>query len=130
MLSLKKSPRKSEFFRSRLMARGEDAATIRDVRRLREFLGGQIVMSVLQAGFLVALVLFARAVYNIFERHGGTVNPVYLRLSLGGILLCFFLVVRRLVQRLRDIFELRRDLNEANRKLRALRERLHQQDEH
>ncbi len=124
MLSSKKSPRKSKIFLSRFLAAGEDAATIRDVRRLQEFLAGQIVLAVLQAGFLVALALFARAVFHIFERHGDALNPLYLRLSLGGILVCFLLVGRRLVARIRLLLELRRDLADANRRLRELREAL------
>lgn len=124
MLSSKKSPRRSDLFRSRIMAAGQDAATIRNVRRIQEFLAGQVVLAILQAGFLVAFALFARAVYNIFERHGNELNPQYLRLSLGGILVCFLLIARRLVLRARAIIGLRSDLSQAQAELRELRESL------
>jgi hypothetical protein len=124
MLSSKKSPRRSNLFRSRFLAAGKDAATIRDVRRLREYLAGQIIMAALQVGFLIALALFARAVLVLFERHGDSLNPLYLRMSLGGIVVCFLLVARRLFLRGREIVEVRADLATASRKLEALREDL------
>ena len=124
MLSSKKSPRKSDLFRSRFLAAGRDAATIRDAKRLQEYMVGQVILAILQIGFMVALALFARAVYNLFQRHGGDLNPMYMRLSLGGILVCFLLVSRRFLLRIREISGLRRELAEAQDRLRRLRERL------
>ena len=126
MLSSKRSPRKSKFFRSRFFAAGQDAATIRDVHRLREYLAGQFVMLVLQACFLVALAFFARAALLLFERHGDALNPWALRLSLGGIVVCFLLVGRRVVLRVREIIAARSDLSLATQKLDDLREELRQ----
>lgn len=124
MLSSKRSPRRSKLFRSRFLAAGKDAATIRDVRRLREYLAGQIIMAALQVGFLIALALFARAILVLFERHAEALNPWYLRVSIGGTVVCFLLVARRLLLRCREIVEVRADLNEAGRRLQALREEL------
>jgi hypothetical protein len=124
MLSSKKSPRKSKLFRSRFLAAGQDAATLRDVRHLREYLVGQTALAVLQSGFLVALALFARTVLHLFARHGDLLDPWYLRLSIGGILVCFLLVGRRLIRRIAEIRELRADLRTATRRLEVLREEL------
>jgi ABC-type nickel/cobalt efflux system permease component RcnA len=130
MLSSKKSPRKSELFHSRFMAAGQDAATIRDVQRLREYLAGQVILAILQIGFIIALALFARALYNLFERHAEALNPMYFRLSMGGVLVCFLLVCRRLFLRIREIIGVRREMRHAHDKLRSLRERLRGKDDH
>lgn len=129
MLSSKRSPRRSNLFRSRLLAAGDDAATIRSVRHLRDYLVGQVILVVLQMGFLVALAMFARSVHAIFASHGEALNPWYLRLSIGGVLVSFLLVGRRVIARLLEIRELRSDLREANRKLEALREELRRRDD-
>jgi hypothetical protein len=127
MLSSKKSPRKSELFRSRILAAGRDAALIRDVRRMREFVAGQIAVGILQIGFLVALAYFARALVHLFATHGEALNPWILRWSLAGILVCFLLVARRLFYRLREILEVRGDLRAAGRRFEELREELRRQ---
>ena len=120
----RKSPRRSDAFKSRFLDAAHDAAPLRHARQLREYLAGQVVQAVLAAGFLVALVFFARAVTHLFERHGGDLSPWYLRLSLAGILVCFLLFLRRLIGRLREIREVRQQLSLETRKLRDLREEL------
>lgn len=122
----RKSPKRSDAFQSRFLEAGKDAAPIRKARRLREHLAGQIIQAVLQSGFAVALLLFGRAVFNLFERHGADLNPWYLRLSLAAVLVCFVLVVRRLWARIVEIRESREDLKAAQRQMDALRESLRQ----
>jgi len=117
----KRSPRRSDAFRSRFLDAGRDAAPIRHVRRLREDLAGQIVYSLLQIAFVVALVLFARSVVHLFARHGSHLSPWYLRLSLAAILVCSVLVLWRLVRRIREIRDLRRELAAADKTLQELR---------
>ncbi len=124
MLNSKRYRRTSDLFRSRFLAAGEDAALIRDARRLREYLAGQAILASLQVGFLVALGLFSRTVWNLFARHGEALNPWFLRVSLFGILVCFLLVGRRLLARIGEIRAVRADLAEADRRLRGLREEL------
>jgi hypothetical protein len=124
MPNSKKFPRKSDLFRSRFLAAGKDAAVIRDVRRLREYLAGQVILAGLQGGFLVALALFARTVWHLFARHGEALNPMFARISLLGFLVCFLLIGRGLLLRLREIRAVRIDLAEANERLLELREEL------
>jgi len=124
----RKSPQRSDAFKSRFLEAGKDAAPIRRARRLREHLAGQVIHALLQCGFAVALVLFGRALFNLFERHGGSLNPWYLRLSLVGVLVCFVLVVRRLWARIREIRESRQDLRDAQRQMEELRDSLRQGD--
>ena len=108
---------------------GEEAAPIRHARQLREYLASQIVQAVVLVGFLVALVFFARALLHLFERHGSELNPWYLRLCLGGIVVCFVLFARRLIGRIREIRGVRADLREEDRKLEALRDQYRRRDE-
>jgi pilus assembly protein TadC len=119
-----KKRRQSEAFRSRFLDAAKDAAPIRHARQLRDHLAGLVVQSVLLAGFLVALALFARSVVHLFERHGAELNPWYLRLCLAGILVCFVLFARRMVGRILEIRDVRRDLHDANRQLERLRDDL------
>lgn len=114
-------PRRSEAFRSRFLDAGKDAAPLRRARQLREYVAGEVVHALLQAGFLVALIFFARTLVDLFARHGADLDPWYLRLSLFGLLVCFVLIARRLVGRVREIREARRDLAEAERQLAAMR---------
>lgn len=118
----KRSPRKSDAFKSRFVEAGREAAPIRHARWLREELAGLFVHAVLQAGFAVALVFFGRSLFHLFSRHGADLNPLYLRLSLLSVLVCFVLVVRRLVMRILEMREVRSDLATANRQLEAMRE--------
>jgi hypothetical protein len=122
---MKKSRRRSSaLFQSRFLAKGHEAAPLRHARQLREHLAGQVVQVVLMVGFAVALGFFARSILHLFERHGAGLSPWYLRLCLGGILVCFVLVVRRIVARIQEILWLRRELAETQRKLRELRDQL------
>jgi hypothetical protein len=119
-----KSRRQSDAFRSRFLDAGRDAAPIRHARQLRDHQAGLVVQMVLLAGFLVALVLFARSVVHLFDRHGTELNPWYLRLCLAGILVCFVLFARRMVGRILEFRDVRRDLQDAHRQLDKLREDL------
>ncbi len=110
------------------MEAGKEAAPIRHARQLREYQASQVVQSVLLVGFLVALVFFARTMMHLFERHGAELNPWYLRLCLGGILVCFVLFARRLIGRISEIREIRADLREVDRKLSALRDQYRRGD--
>ncbi len=113
----RKSPRKSDAFKSRFLEAGKDAAPMRQSRRLREHLAGEVIQSLLQAGFLVALVFFGRAVVHLFQRHGAHLNPWYLRLCLVGVLVCFAARAPADRARIREIRESRQDLREAQRQL-------------
>lgn len=119
-----KKPRRSNAFQSRFLDAGQEAAPIRHARQLRDYLAGQVIQAILLAGFLVALVFFARSVFHLFESHGQDLSPWYLRLCLTGILVCFLLFSRRLFGRLLEIREVRADLRDANRKLDKMREDL------
>jgi hypothetical protein len=119
----KRTPRRSDAFRSRFLEAGKEAAPIRHARQLREYMASQLVQAVVLTGFLVALVFFAQTLVRLFDRHGEELNPWYLRLCLGGILVCFVLFARRLFGRVREIRDTRADLREANRELAALRDR-------
>ena len=128
MRIMKNSPRRSDAFKSRFLDAGTAAAPIRHSRQLREYLAGQLVLTIVLAGFLVALVFFARSVIHLFERHGEQLNPWYLRLCLAGILVCFLLFSRRLIGRIREIKDVRVQLREANRQLDELREEFRRTD--
>jgi len=121
MRTSKRSPRKSDAFKSRLMDAGRDAQPIRRARRLQEDLAGTMVMAVIHVGFLVALALFARSVIHLFAKHGTHLSPWYLRLCLLGILVCFVLVARRVVSKVQEIFEIRGLLRTANARLDEMR---------
>jgi hypothetical protein len=125
----KRSPRKSDAFRSRFLEAGKEAAPIRHARQLREYMASQVIQAVVLLGFLVALGFFAQTMLRLFERHGGQLNPWYLRLCLAGILVCFVLFARRLIGRVREILDTRADLREANRKLAALRDQYRRRDQ-
>ncbi len=120
----KRSPRKSEAFRSRFSEAGADAAPLRHARRLKEYLVGAVVQGVLQVGFLVTLVFFARSSIHLFQHHGAHLSPWYLRLCLAAILVCFLLVLRRVIGRILEIREVRAELAEANGQLRELRDKM------
>jgi hypothetical protein len=122
MLTSKRSRRKSDVFRSRFLDAGHEAAPLRNARRLREYLAGQVVQGLLQLGFLVAMVYLGRALVHLFERHGADLNPWYLRVCLVGIGVSCLLVARRLLLRIKDILETHRDLRQTQRQLEDLRE--------
>ncbi|MBD3221378.1 hypothetical protein GF314_09055 [bacterium] len=109
-------------FRSRFLDAAHEAAPLRAARRLREYLAGEVIHAVVQIGFLVALVFFGRALLHLFEKHGAQLNPWYLRVSLVAVGTCVLLIGRRLVVRLIDIRDTRRDLAEAQRQLSELRD--------
>jgi len=78
-------------------------------------------MAVIHVGFMIALGFFAQSVIHLFAKHGTHLSPWYLRFSILGILVCFVLVGRRVVGKVREIFEIRGLLREANARLDEMR---------
>lgn len=128
MPTSKRSRRKSSVFRHRFDGVGTDAAPVRYLQRAREEMLGAVFHAILLAGFLVALVFFARSLLHLFAVHGeraaGWVEP----LALVGLAVFAGLVVRRLVAKVREIADLRRELRELRAQVATLREQLRRGD--
>lgn len=97
-------------FRSRFEGGDADLFPLRQYLRCREEFVQRIIVSVVQAGFMVALVLLARTIHMAFEKHGGGAPGWVEPLSLAGVGLMAVLVVRRLVTNVRQAMELRQDM--------------------
>jgi len=124
----KNSRRKSSVFRHRFDGVGTDAAPVRYLQRAREEMLGAIIHAILLAGFVVALAFFARSLLRLFAAHGdraaGWIEPV----ALVGLALFAGLIVRRLVAKVREIGELRRELRELQAQVALLRQQLRRRD--
>lgn len=96
-------------FRSRFEGDG-DSFPLRQMLRCREEFVQRCVLSVVQTGFGVALVMLGMTIHRAFVRHGadapGWVEPV----SLGLVAFVLLLVVRRVVNNVREAVALRGEI--------------------
>lgn len=109
MLNSRRSPKRSDAFRSRFRD-GAGDFPLRRYLRCREDMFSGIVHSVLLVAFLVALALFARSLWQVFARHGADVNPWYGRGAMALMAIFWLLVLRRLWRKVAEVREARREM--------------------
>lgn len=110
MVFAKRSRRPSPIFDSRFRdGRGGDFPLRQFLRCKEEFSGG-LVHLLLQVIFVVTLGFFGRTLNNLFTSHGGDLNPVYRWAALGLLGLFILSVVRRLYYKVRELGEIRREM--------------------
>lgn len=109
MLITRKSRRPSEDspYRSRFRGSGGGAFALRQYLRAREEVYQRIVVTGVQAVFVVFMLLFARTVHRLFEAHGQDLSNWVEIGFLGLILGSTALVARRAVRNIKEIRELR-----------------------
>ncbi len=78
--------------------------------RCRDELAHRIVLSLVQSGFVVALVFLGWSLHKMFVRHGANVAGWIEPLALLAVLAVIVLSLRRVVRNIIDINELRVEL--------------------
>ena len=108
-------------FRSRF-AGDADMFPLRQYMRCRDEIAHRVILSVLQAGFLVALVLLGLAIHRAFERHGagapGWIEPATLIL-VAGVMTS---LARKMVVNVRESFRVRGEMKRLTAEIRAAKE--------
>lgn len=111
MVFVKRSRRPSPLFDSRFRdGRGGDFPLRQFLRCKEEFSGGLVHLFLL-AVFAVTLGFFTRTLNNLFLAHGANLNPVYRWAALGLMALFILSVVRRLYYKVRELGEIRREMD-------------------
>jgi len=110
MLITRKSPRRSKAFRSRFRE-GNGDFPIRQYLRCRDEIYSGIVHVVLLAAFLTALGFFGKTLWQLFDRHGADLSPWYRRGALVGLFGMILLVGFRLWIKIRNLREVREEMN-------------------
>ncbi len=93
---------------------------VRRFRACRELLVGALLHCAVLAALLCALACFTSTVIGLFRRHGSGNSP---GLAAGAVVLLVLTLVWltwRLIGRLRDVRQLRREIQDLSRQLRDL----------
>ena len=112
MLITRKSRKPSDdsSFRSRFRDPGSGAFSLRQYIRCREEFYQRIVVTVVQACFVIFLLMFCRALHLMFKSHGQGVAG-WVEIVCQVLLLLFILLfVRRVVNNVRNIKSLRGEM--------------------
>ncbi len=83
---------------------------LRQYLRCKEEFSGGLVHLVLLGAFFVTLVGFGNTLNNLFQRHGSEINPAYRWLALGLLLIFLLSVLRRVVHKVLDLRDIRREM--------------------
>lgn len=122
MLISKKSRRESELFQSRFCGPNSADFALRQYHRCREEYSSSLLQVVLTGVFGILLVMFGRAVWHLFARHGADLNPWYRYLATGLVVAMILTVLRRLLRKVGDILALRREIEEYRSVLQSAKE--------
>ncbi len=110
MLISKRSRRESKLFKSRFGDPQSLDFALRQYHRCREEYYSTILHGVLLLAFGVLVALFGRSVWHLFIRHGEQAAPIWRYLSLGVVLLMLGSIIRRVVGKVAELRELKRDM--------------------
>ncbi len=119
MLISKKSPRESKLFRSRFGAGEGGDFALRQYHRCHEEFSSSLVHLGLQLAFAVLLVLFGRAVWHLFNRHGGDLSYWYRVVCMGLVVALLVSVFRRMWFKFREAIALRAEIRHYRSLLRS-----------
>ena len=108
-------------FRSRFAGEAE-AFPLRQQLRCREEFVQRCILTVVQTGFGVALVMLGLTIHRALVRHGTTAPDWVEPVSLGLVGLVLLLVVRRVVNNVREAFALRAEMHRLDAEIRDLQE--------
>ncbi|PIV81388.1 hypothetical protein COW53_04595 [bacterium CG17_big_fil_post_rev_8_21_14_2_50_64_8] len=122
MLISKKSPRKSELFQSRFSGPNSADFALRQYHRCREEYSASLLQVALTGVFGILLVMFGRAVWHLFARHGADLNPWYRYLATGMVVAMILTVLRRLLLKVLEIRNLRREIADFRNVLQLAKE--------
>jgi len=118
MLISRRSHRESPggLFRSPLREREAEPPAVR-YRRIREALYGKAAYVLVQVALLGAVIALALTLASLFRRHGTTLDPLYVKGTLGVVCILILLMIRRVVGQVRQLLALRRDQRQARAEL-------------
>lgn len=118
MLISKRSRRESKLFKSRFGDPQSLDFALRQYHRCREEYYSTFLHGILLLAFGVLVALFGRAVWHLFIRHGEQAAPIWRYLSLGAVMLMLASIIRRVVGKVADLKELRRDMERYRARIR------------
>jgi hypothetical protein len=109
MLITKRSRRRSEVFRSRFRD-STGNFPLRQYLRCREEVYSGTVHVIVLGAFIVAMILFGRSTWLLFDRHEIGRGPWLQRGLLLAIVLFILFLARRLWRRIQDLREVRTEM--------------------
>ncbi len=110
MLISKRSRRKSTLFESQFRNGEGGDFPLRQYLRCKEEFSGGLVHLVLLGAFFVTLIGFGNTLNNLFLRHGPEASPSYRWLALGVLLIFVLSVLRRVIHKVLDLRDVRREM--------------------
>ncbi len=110
MLISKRSRRKSDLFESRFRSGEGTDFPLRQYMRCKEEFSGGLVHLVLLGAFFVTLLGFGKTLNTLFQVHGTGLPSMYRWLALGFLLLFLLSVLRRIVHKVLDLRDVRREM--------------------
>jgi hypothetical protein len=118
MQILKRSRKKSELFESRFRDGSGGDFPLRQYLRCREDFSSGLLHIVLYVAFVVTLVVFTRAISDLFAAHGADLNPWFRRGALFLMGLFILSVLRRLYYKVVELKEIRGDMRQLQEEFR------------
>jgi hypothetical protein len=119
MLISKRSRRKSTMFDSQFRSGEGGDFPLRQYLRCKEEFSGGLVHLVLLGAFFVTLIGFGNTLNNLFLSHGSEINPAYRWLALGLLLFFLLSVLRRVVHKVLDLRDIRREMAFLKKEMRS-----------
>ncbi len=110
MLISRRSRRKSSQFDSRFRSGEGGDFPLRQYMRCKEEFSGGLVHLILLGAFFVTLLGFGKTLNNLFLRHGTELNPAYRWLALGLLVIFLLSVLRRVIHKIQDLRDVRREM--------------------
>ena len=118
MLITKRSRRPDDSYRSRFRDGGGVDFPLRQYLRCRDDLFSGMVHFVVLAAFVVSLVFFGRTMNDLFDSHGGHLDPWVRRGAMLMLGLFVLLMARRLLLKFRYLRETRAEMQAMKAQLR------------
>ncbi len=119
MLIMKRSRKPGDSYRSRFRDGGGVDFPLRQYLRCRDDFFSGTVHFVVLAAFVVSLVFFGRTMNDLFDSHGGHLNPWFRRGAMLMLGLFVLLMARRLLLKFRYLRETRAEMLAMKAQLRT-----------
>ena len=118
MLISKRSRKKSDLFQSRFRDGSGGDFPLRQYLRCREDFSSGLLHILLHVAFVVTLVVFTRAISDLFTAHGADLNPWFRRGTLFLMGLFILSVLRRLYYKVVELKEIRGEMRQLQEEFR------------
>jgi cytochrome c oxidase subunit IV len=114
-------------FRSRFEG-DADMFPLRQYMRCREEIAHRVILSLVQAGFLVALIYLAFAIHRAFERHGTSAAAWIEPATLVLVAVVMLSLTRKMLINIRESLRVRKEMKRLTAEIKSAKDEAGSQD--